>query len=227
MRKSLAGLVAAAVGASALVAGVAAPTVAAADTRSSCYVQLKAPSTVTIDRHYRRVAVSLIDSCKTAEFAGIALYGSRGFEDGFIFDGNTTTSWNVYSGQTTLGTLKTNPDDSVAYDSDENEITVKPTTIKVKLGSRAYVGTARKGSKVTVKASATSWDVKSEKYKAWNAGKATIQYQSGSSWKTLKTVKLKSGAASYSYSTKSTRTYRFVVAEDGTHFGATSSTSRR
>jgi hypothetical protein len=227
MRTSLAGLMAAAVGASALVAGVAAPTAAAADTKSNCYVQLKAPSTVKIDRHYQRVTVSLIDSCKTAEFAAIALYSSRGFEDGFVFDGRTTSSWNVYAGKTTLGTLKTNPDDSLAYDSDENEIAVKPTTIKVKLGSHAYVGAARKGSKVTVKASATSWDVKSEKYKAWNAGKATIQYQSGSSWKSLKTVKLKNGAASYSYSTKSTRTYRFVVGEDGTHFGATSSTARR
>lgn len=227
MRKSLAGLVAAAVGTSALVAGVAAPTVAAADTRSNCYVQLKAPSRVTIDRHYQRVALSLIDSCKIADVAGIALYSSHGFEDGFVFDGKTTSSWNVYSGETTLGTLKTEPDDSFAWDADDNDITVKSTTITVKLGSHAYVGTARKGSKVTVKASATSWDVRSEKYKAWNAGKATVQYQAGSTWKTLKSVKLKNGAASYSYSTKSKRTYRFVVGEDGTHFGATSSTSRR
>ena len=227
MRKSLAGLVAAAVGSSALVAGVAAPTVAAADTRSDCYVQLKAPSTVKIDRYYQRVNVTLIDSCQIADFAGIALYGARGMEAGIVFDQTHSARWDVYAPRISLGTLTADPQDSLALDEDENEITVKPTTVKVKLGTHAYVGTARKGSKVTVKASATTWDVKSEKNKAWNAGKATIQYQAGSSWKTLKAVRLKNGAASYSYSTKSTRTYRFVVGEDGTHFGATSKTSRR
>ena len=80
---------------------------------------------------------------------------------------------------------------------------------------------------MTLKVSAKSWDVKSESYKAWSAPSAKIQYKSGSTWKTKKTVKLKKGAASYSYKTSSKRTYRFVVGETGTQFGATSSTSRR
>ncbi len=227
MRKSVAGLMAAAVGASALVAGVGSPTVAAADTRSDCYVQLKAPSTVKIDRYYQRITVSLVDSCKIADFAGIALYGSRGFQDGFIFDGNTSTRWDLYADKTALGTLRTEPADSFAMDVDENDITVKATSIKVKLGTHAYVNTKRKGKKVTIKVNAKSWNVKSETYQAWNAPSAKIQYLSGSTWKTKKTVKLKNGSASYSYKTTSKRTYRFVVAEDGTHFGATSSTSRR
>jgi hypothetical protein len=227
MRRTLAGLLAGVVGASALVASVSAPTVATADTRSDCYVQLKAPSTVKIDRYYQKINVSLIDSCKIADFTGITLYGSRGLQDVFIFDGTTTTNWNVYADQTTLGTLTTDPSDSLALDADENEITVKPTTVKVKLGTKAYVSTKRSGKKVTIKATAKNWDVKSESYKAWNASSAKIQYKSGSTWKTLKSVKLKKGSASYSYKIKSKRTYRFVTGETATRFGATSATSRR
>ena len=83
------------------------------------------------------------------------------------------------------------------------------------------------GSRRSGKVGAKNWDPKSEAYPAWNAPTAKIQYKSGSTWKTLKTVKLKNGAASYSYKTKSKRTYRFVIGATSTRFGATSSTSRR
>jgi len=168
----------------------------------------------------------LIDSCGIADFSGIALYGSRGFDNGFIFDGTTTTRWDVYGTQT-LGALSTDPDDSFTYDCDDNEITVKPTTINVKLGTRAYVSTKRSGKKVTIKVGAKKWEPKSEAYRTWNAPSAKIQYKSGSTWKTKKTVKLKNGTASYSYKTAAKRTYRFVTDETSTRFGATSSTSRR
>jgi hypothetical protein len=226
MRRTLAGLMAAAIGTSALVAGVAAPTVAVAETRDDgCYVQLDAPTSIKIDRPYKDVKVSVYDSCGVAEYASFDLYGSAGWDNIFIFDGNAVDHWDVYDDWQKPGRYTTRL--SMAYDSDYNDLGFEPTTTTVKLGTKAYTSTKRSGKKVTIKVGAKSYAPDHNAYRAWNASSARIQYKSGSTWKTLKTVKLKKGAASYSYKIKSKRTYRFVIGETSTRFGATSSTSRR
>lgn len=206
------------------VTGVVA-TAPAASAEPGCYVQLKAPAKITIDRYYREVRTSLVDSCGIADYVSFDLYGTRGWDNVFIFDGNATDLWDVYQWQD-LGRFTTRV--SSAHDADYNDITVKPTTIVIKLGARAAISSKRTSkTKVKLSVTATSYSTSSEKFTGWNASSAKIQYKSGTTWKTLKTVKLEGGKASYTTTSKAKRTYRFVTAETGTRFGAVSAGTTR
>jgi hypothetical protein len=189
-----------------------------------CYVQLKAPAKIVVDRYYKAVEVSLKDSCGIAEYASFYEYGPRGMDNIFIFDGNATDTWDIYAWQT-LGTFKTRL--GGAWDQDSNELDFVSTTTKVKLGTKAKIATTRSGSKVKVAVTSTSWSPDKERQVAWNASSAKVQYQTKSGWKTLKSVTLKKGKATVTTTSKAKRTYRFVTAETGTRFGATSATSKR
>lgn len=212
-------LVAALTTAALAVTGVVA-TAPAASAEPGCYVQLKAPAKITIDRNYKAANTSLIDSCGIAEYASFDLYGSRGWDNIFIFDGTTTEIWDIYDWQD-LGTFTTRG--SLALDSNYDDMAFKSTTIKIKLGARAAISSKRTSkTKVKLSVEATSYSTGSEKFTGWNASSAKIQYKSGTTWKTLKTVKLKGGKASYTTTSKAKRTYRFVTAETSARFGAVS-----
>jgi hypothetical protein len=216
-----------AIGAALALASAASITAApVASAKAECYVALKAPARVAVDRSYRDVSVSLKDPCGVADYAAFYLYGPEGIDDIFLFeDGDTTDHLDVYDWRT-LGTFTTR--EGGAWDADANELGFRATTIKIKLGTRAAVS-AKRGSrnKVTVTASSTSYSPTKGTFTAWNAGSAVLQYKSGTTWQTLKSLKLKSGKASYSYTSKARRSYRLVTGETSTRFGATSGSATR
>jgi hypothetical protein len=225
MNRAVRGLLAVFAGAAlALGIGIAAPVAADADVSSDCYVQLDAPSKVTIDRRYKDVRVYVIDSCGIADYASFDLYGPDGWDDVFIFDGNDVDHWNVYNWQTP-GRYTTRL--SGAWHANDNDLGFEATTTTVKLGTKADVSTKRSGKMVTIAVSAKTYSPSRDSNVAWNATSAKIQYKSGSTWKTLKTVRLKSGKASYSYQVSSKRSYRFLVGETSNRWGSTSNTSTR
>lgn len=69
----------------------------------------------------------------------------------------------------------------------------------------------RVGSKKTFTTTLRYFSDKSQKWVSYNAGGAKLQYKSGSSWKNLKSLKFKSGKASYVQRTSKKYSYRVTV----------------
>lgn len=190
-----------------------------------CAVSVDLPSKVTIDRSYKEIKVVLKDPCKKVDWAGFPLYGPEGAEEYFSFDGTSTDYWDVYDWYTSVGALKTR--DSVAFDRSYDELPVTEKTTTVKLGTKGTISSKRSGSKVTLDVTAKGYNLDASAFKSWNHPSATIQYASGSTWKTLKKVALKSGRGSYTYTQSSKRTYRLVLGETTRNWGTTSSSTTR
>ncbi len=208
--------------AAALLTAVLPPSQSSA--ADKCAVSVSLPAKISVDRSYKEVKVALKDPCKKVDYAAFDLYGPEGFDNIFIFDGSTTDYWDVYDWQT-LGSFKTR--DSRAYDRNYNELPISETTSRVKLGTKGVISSKRSGSKVTLSVTAKGYNVDESGFKSWNHPSATVQYKSGSTWKNLKKVSLKSGKGSYTYTQKSKRTYRLVLAETSRNWGTTSSSTTR
>jgi hypothetical protein len=83
----------------------------------------------------------------------------------------------------------------------------------------------RSGSKVTLTAKRYSLDKWG--YATYSPKKAKFQVKSGSSWKTLKTVTLKKGKATYTTKTSKKKSYRFVTVKTSTSAASTSKTVKK
>lgn len=96
----------------------------------------------------------------------------------------------------------------------------------VRAKGKAALKGKRKGSTVTLTASAQRYNPERYKYVAHGAKKARVQVKSGKKWKTVKTVKLKRGKATVKVKTKHNKQYRFVFGQTSATTGATSKTIR-
>ncbi|MDR7292803.1 hypothetical protein [Pseudoglutamicibacter albus] len=94
----------------------------------------------------------------------------------------------------------------------------------VRAKGKAALKGKRKGSTVTLTASAQRYNPERYKYVAHGAKKARVQVKSGKKWKTVKTVKLKKGKATVKVKTKHKKQYRFVFDQTSATTGATSKT---
>lgn len=191
---------------------------------ASCRVSVKLPSKVVINRSYREYKVTLVDPCKKVDWAYTDLYGPDGMQDMFWFEDNTRDYWDVYDWNTPRGNYKTRQ--TMAYDKHGDKLPVQETKSKVKYGTKAGLTASRKGSNVTLKASAYYYRPSYGEFRAWNASKATLQYKSGSTWVNLKKVSLKSGKATVTVKESKTRSYRLVLGEDSARWGKTSVTRK-
>lgn len=201
----------------ALVAGLAVSGAPAASANVDCWVQAALPSRIAIQRAYTEIPVGLRDSCGTAVYAAFDVYGPQGFDDIFIFDGNSTDYLDLYDWHT-VGSFKTR--DSYGRDSEFNDIPARETSFQIKFGSRAYASVKRlSSSRVQVIGKATSYTPSAGTFIPWNAPDAILQYKSGDTWRNLARLYLRGGTASYTYTTSSKRTYRFVTADIGHRFG--------
>jgi hypothetical protein len=192
----------------------------------SCKVSLDVPAKIAIDRPYKAVKVKVFQSCYfDPYYASIKEYGPRGLNAVFIFDWEHNTDiWDIYSYQA-LGTYRTRL--GAAYDSNGYPFGFESSTTVIKLGSKASLSTRRSGSYVHLSVNSKAWSPNSDKFIGWNSNSAKIQYSTKSGWKTIKTVKLTKGKATVKVSAKHKRTYRFITASDGSHWGSTSKSSRR
>ena len=85
----------------------------------------------------------------------------------------------------------------------------------------------RSGSKVTLTATAKRYSLDKWGYATYSPKKAKFQVKSGSSWKTLKTVTLKKGKATYTTKTSKKKSYRFVTVKTSTSAASTSKTVKK
>lgn len=207
------------------VAAVPFATTAPPAAAEACYAQVIIPSRIAIDRYYRELRPQLRDTCGTVESAAFDLYGARGFDHSFVFDGSTTDYWDVYSFND-LGNFKTR--DSYAYDADYNDIPVRETTTSIRLDTNASISSERVASnKVRLTVRASYYGRADYKYLPWSAPVGTIQYLSGTEWKFLKSVTMKGGSAVYTHTVPRVNTYRFVTGDVPTAFGSASTSTRR
>lgn len=116
--------------------------------------------------------------------------------------GETTTSWFDYTDRTTK-------------------------TFHVRGKAKAGISTARKGKYVTVKVSAKYYNPNAYGYSYFSPKAVKIQRKTTGGWKTIKTVNLKKGKASYRSYRSSKASYRTVVPQYSKTTSATSATSRR
>lgn len=98
--------------------------------------------------------------------------------------------------------------------------TTKSFYIRAK--SKTSMTSSRKGKTVTVNIKSTSFNLDANKYTAYNAKNAKLQVKSGKTWKTIKTVPLKSGRATVKITSSTKKQYRFTYDKTSTRTGATS-----
>ncbi|MFF5794066.1 hypothetical protein ACFY5D_18650 [Paeniglutamicibacter sp. NPDC012692] len=134
-----------------------------------------------------------------------------------------------------LGTYKVGPADINAeyeyYDDYFEEYDTHYTsytdytskTFYVRGKTKSSLSAKRSGSKVTLTAKAQVYTPNKYRYAQYNATGAKFQVKSGSTWKTLKTVKLKSGKASVTVKQSKKKTYRLYIPKAS---WATSTTSK-
>jgi hypothetical protein len=96
---------------------------------------------------------------------------------------------------------------------------------------RAHVKTGltakRTGSKVTLTATAKRYSLDHWGYTTYSPKSAKLQVKSGSSWKTLKTVKLTKGKTTYTVTSSKAKSYRFVTDASATSASSTSTSIRK
>lgn len=97
----------------------------------------------------------------------------------------------------------------------------------VRAKSKASLSSSRKGRTVTLTAKASSLNLDWDQYRAYNPSSATLQVKSGTTWKTVKTVKLSNGKATAKITSSAKRQYRFTFPKTSTRTGATSNTVAR
>lgn len=119
--------------------------------------------------------------------------------------------------------------DRWGYETEEYRHYVDGTkkSFSVRGKSTSSLSSSRKGRTVTLTAKASSYDPAWGGYRKYNPKSAKLQVKSGSTWKTVKTVKLSSGKATVKVTSSATKQYRFTFPKTSTRTGATSGTVKR
>lgn len=125
-----------------------------------------------------------------------------------------------------LGAYKVGPTNVYGETADDSFDYLDGTTktFYVRAKSIAGISTARKGKYVTVNVSAKYFKPTIDKYSYYSAAGVKIQRKTSSGWKTIKTVNLSKGKASYRYYQSAKASYRAVVPQYTMTTSATSVT---
>jgi len=202
---------------------VVAPTAQAA---GSCSLYI--PSRISIGTPYRAITARLGPNCSAAgvDWANWDGYHpTQGLQEILIFDGTTTTTWNLYSWEP-IGRWQWRAEG--AYDPDSNPVfQYGPYYTDIRLASYGRVTATRSGSRVNVRTSAYRYWGDGEKFMGWAYARGQIQYRTPGSntWRGLKEVySYSNGTYSYTYTTSAGRYYRVVLydAPNKTIWGSTS-----
>jgi hypothetical protein len=181
---------------------VAGPTATAAPpkpTAGGCSVAI--PSRLSITSPYREIGVWLTANC-TAAGTDVAvweaLHPTMGSQDGVIFDGTSTSSYELFD-FVDLGRWKWQP--RGAFDAEGDPIAQNTPYTDVKVGSWAALSGTRSGQRVTLTASVARYSASYERFIPWAGATGQLQYRikGTSTWKALAGVRANS-AGKYAYS---------------------------
>lgn len=173
-----------------------------------------------------------IKTSKTVEDfdAGASVTRNGYWEDFLFFDKGSKSERMLLCDWQGLGAYKVGPADVSGYTRgyDWFDFTDRTTkTFYVRGKAKAGISTARKGKYVTVKVSAKYYNPNAYGYSSFSPKSVKIQRKTTGGWKTIKTVNLKKGKASYRSYRSSKASYRAVVPQYSKATSATSATSRR
>jgi len=152
------------------------------------------------------------------------LVDSLSFSEGETEDSAFICSW--YG----LGKYKVGPTDVTGFTYDNDYFSFTDQTSKsfyVRGKAKATVTAKRSGSKVTLSAKASYYHPDSFNYRSHSPKGAKFQVKSGSKWKTIKTVSLYKGRASYTFKKSTKASYRIVLPQTTTVTAATSKSVRK
>ncbi|MGP5195579.1 hypothetical protein [Arthrobacter rhombi] len=172
-----------------------------------------------------------IKTSKTVEdFEADAIVTRNGYwEDLLFFDKSSKSERMLLCHGQGLGAYKVGPTDVYGATTtswfDFTDRTTK--TFYVRGKAKAGISTARKGKYVTVKVSAKYYNPNAYGYSSFSPKSVKIQRKTTGGWKTIKTVNLKKGKASYRSYRSSKASYRAVVPQYSKTTSAVSATSRR
>ena len=158
-----------------------------------------------------------------------ALEGSASFSS----SGNKKTAKSLIcpTDNSDYGTYRIGPSSIWANASSGYNYVNRDDFTKGSFNVRAHVKSGltakRSGSKVTLTATAKRYSIDKWGYATYSPKKAKFQVKSGSSWKTLKTVTLKKGKATYTTKTSKKKSYRFVTVKTSTSAASTSKTVKK
>lgn len=162
------------------------------------------------------------DVTRGGSWVGMAFYGDSG--------DRSKTRVQICPWLDGLGKYTVGPSDVTAYSWDYYNFQSDTDWTKghfyVRAKGKAALKGKRKGSTVTLTASAQRYNPELNKYVGHGAKKARVQVKSGKKWKTVKTVNLKKGKATVKLKTKLKKQYRFVFDQTSATTGATSKTIR-
>jgi hypothetical protein len=147
------------------------------------------------------------------------LVDTLSFPEGETEDSAFICSWNG------LGKYKVGPTEVTGYTYDDDRFSFIDQTSKsfyVRGTAKTSISAKRSGSKVTLSAKATYYHPDSFSYRSHSPKGAKFQVKSGSKWKTVKTVSLSKGRASYSFKKSAKARYRVVLPQTSTVTAATS-----
>jgi hypothetical protein len=151
----------------------------------------------------------------------------------FFFDGATADRIQVCSSDG-LGAFKVGPTEVSAYTVDAEDnfelfdyVDTTSKTFYVRGQAKAYLGAKRSGSKVTLTATAKYYNPTAYGYSKYSPKKAKIQRKTSTGWKTIKTIDLKSGKATYTLKNSKKATYRVTFGQTSKVTAATSASEKK
>jgi hypothetical protein len=153
--------------------------------------------------------------------------GDITYTPGFGYNGAT-----IFPGSSPLGAYHAYPDPSEDLKQGDNW-SQNTATFSIKEGSRISMSVSRSNSRLTFRMTSTRYNDDldfglSGAWQRWDNVKLSIQFLSGKTWKTIKTVSSgKTGSATVTLTYASTREWRAVDSATGTIWGATSATIRK
>lgn len=201
---------------------VAAPS---ADAAAECY--LHAPSKVSISRPYTQIPLRASGACSYGFAAWDGVHSYYGPQLFAYFDGTSTDNEPIYDWEY-MGRYVWQP--SGAYGQDYDELTQNSPSTTIKYASWSYIGTARSGSKVTLKAQVNKYSADASRQVPYNSARLVFQMRAvgASNWHTVATRTADSrGKASVTYTQSAKRQYRVATTEIGSLWGSNSSTATR
>jgi hypothetical protein len=153
--------------------------------------------------------------------------GDTSYSPGFGYDRAT-----FFPGSSPLGEYHAYPDPSEDLKQGDNW-SQNTATFSIKEGSRISMSVSRSNSRLTFRMTSTRYNDDLEfglsgAWQRWDNVKLSIQFLSGKTWKTIKTVSSgKTGNATVTLTYASTREWRAVDSATGTIWGATSAAVRK
>ncbi|GAB3519608.1 hypothetical protein [Arthrobacter monumenti] len=153
------------------------------------------------DCKYNTVKVKRTVSSSVEDFYIDTDVTRNGYIKNFLmFGGSDVSERMLICGSDGLGAYKIGPSDIFGYKSNYDFLDYTDRTAKtfyVRGKAKAGISSARKGNYVTVNVSARYYNPSAYKYSYYSPTGVKIQRKTTSGWKTIKTVSLSSGKASY------------------------------